>query len=71
MDELALSAAGRRASETGLAGAWCIVKHALLASYHAYEAALMLGSRRLAELSRQLWQLALAALSAALEERNA
>ncbi|MEM1820374.1 MAG: hypothetical protein QXU64_02150 [Thermofilaceae archaeon] len=46
------------------------MKHALLASYHAYEAALMLRSPRLAELSRELWGLAVAALEEALK-RNA
>lgn len=70
LDELALSVAGRPAAETGLRAAWCIVKHALLASYHAYEAALMLRSPRLAGLSRELWGLAVAALEEALK-RNA
>lgn len=67
LDQLSLSAAGRPASETKLRAVWCILKHALLAWYHGYEAALMIASPALAEISREMWKLALAALEEGLK----
>ncbi|MEZ0346480.1 MAG: hypothetical protein ABWK01_08005 [Infirmifilum sp.] len=55
VDRLSLILAGKPASETRLKATWCALKHALLAWYHAYEAALATGDFELAGLSKGLF----------------
>ncbi|MEZ0394551.1 MAG: hypothetical protein ABWK00_05885 [Desulfurococcaceae archaeon] len=54
VERLSLLLSGRPARETRLRATWCALKHALLAWYHAYEAALASGDGELAGISRDL-----------------